>query len=140
MVYRNQLITYFILTALSLPMFGWGASKSVTAAFKGLDKGKDCFLFIHQQNSQSGEAYWVEVSTSYEHQGQGLGKVVLQFNPKSEGKLLEWQNPESQEFLKVLLKSPSSSLDAPSAFRLKWLHFDHLHDATCGELEPVTNS
>ena len=123
----------FILGFFSL---GATASSEASFSYQGTDKGRPCFLYIHREG-EKGENYEVEVSTSYEHEGQGLGKVVLKFDPKSQGKILEWQDASTKEFLRVVLKKPSQFLSEPFAFRLNWMHFDHLHDATCNELRPV---
>lgn len=113
--------------------------------YAGNDKGRPCFLWVHQETGQEkghekeeGNQYQVEVSTSYEHQGQGLGKVELVFSSPENPKLLEWSHEATGEFLRVLLNQPELSLKAPKAFRLKWLHFDHLHDSTCSDLKEVT--
>lgn len=111
-------------------------SDPILRKYEGKDKGKPCFLWVHQEAGE-GIDYQAEVTTSYEHQGQGLGKVVLSFENKENTKLLEWQNPATGEFLRVLLQKPELTLSFPSAFRLKWVHFDHLHDATCSGLQEV---
>lgn len=113
--------------------------------FQGLDNGSPCFLYIHQEIEEvdyqlrEGEVprYTVEVSTSYQHNGQGLGHVVLKFAPNARGKLLEWSNPETGEFVRVLLQEEAPSLENPKAYRIKWIHHDHLHDATCSDLKRV---
>ena len=122
------ILGFFLLSAT--------ASTEVPHSFQGTDKGRPCFLYIHSEG-ETGGAYEVEVSTSYEHDGQGLGKVFLKFDPSSQGKILQWQDANTKEFLKVVLKKQSQSLSVPSAFRLKWMHFDHLHDATCSDLKMV---
>ncbi len=113
--------------------------------YEGLDNGKSCRLFVHREWFEGGvkEAshYRVEVSTSYEHSGQGLGKVILKFvNGNTSANVLEWAKGESGEFLRVLVDTSDQSLQKPSAFRLKWMHFDHLHDATCSQLHQEENS
>ncbi|NBX75787.1 MAG: hypothetical protein EBQ92_04470 [Proteobacteria bacterium] len=127
-----------VLVLLIIGSFLWGttASAGAPAMFQGTDKGRPCSLYVHREQEQAG-VYEVEVSTSYEHNGQGLGKIVLTFDPNSGGKILQWQDPKTKEFLKVVLKNESESLSEPSGFRLKWMHFDHLHDATCSELKPT---
>lgn len=107
--------------------------------YEGLDKGKACGLFVHREwyeaDIKEASHYRVEVSTSYEHSGQGLGKVVLKFvKNHTSGNVLEWVNAESGELLRVLVDNSDQTLQKPSAFRLKWNHFDHLHDATCSQL------
>jgi len=125
-----------VLFILGFFLLGATASGEVSPSFQGTDKGRPCFLYVHTEGEKGG-TYEVEVSTSYEHEGQGLGKVVLKFDPHSQGKILQWQEANTKEFLKVVLKKASESLSGPSAFRLKWMHFDHLHDATCSELKLV---
>lgn len=124
-------------------LLGSAAAFSVTEPtpylrkYVGKDKGKPCFLWVHQEKGE-GSHYQVEVSTSYEHQGQGLGKVELVFSSPENPKLLVWSHESTGEFLRVLLNQPELSLKAPKAFRLKWLHFDHLHDSTCSDLKEIT--
>lgn len=113
--------------------------------YQGSDHGSPCFLYVHQETEDlsvqlhEGEVprYKVQVSTSYQHDLQGLGKVVLKFVPNASGKLLEWSNPDTNEFLRVLLKEAEPTLENPSAFRLNWVHHDHLHDSTCADLKRV---
>jgi hypothetical protein len=113
--------------------------------YQGSDQGSPCFLYVHQEiedlsaRLREGEVprYTVQVSTSYQHNGQGLGKVTLKFVPNASGKLLEWFNLDTNEFLRVLLKEAESTLENPNAFRIKWFHHDHLHDATCADLKRV---
>lgn len=128
---KEQVLVNFILGLFSV---GAMASTEAPRTYQGTDKGRPCFLYIHSETSE-GSKYQVEVSTSYEHEGQGVGKVLLQFLTDSSGKILEWQNNETKEFLRVLLRNPSKTLENPAAFRLKWMHFDHLHDSTCSELQ-----
>lgn len=124
-----------VLTILGFFLLGATAHSELAPVYQGVDKGRPCFLYIHDETHEN-SSYQVEVSTSYEHAGQGLGKVVLRFTPDSIGKTLEWQNAETKEFLRVVLKNPSQSLTEPAAFRVKWMHHDHLHDSTCNELTP----
>ncbi|NBX82644.1 hypothetical protein EBQ90_06100 [bacterium] len=129
---------------LGLFFIGANLNASVLRTYQGVDQGKPCYLYIHEElrndphDSTLGD-YQVEVSTSYQHAGQGLGQVTLHFSPQSEGKVLEWMSEAGNEFLRVLLTAPATSLQDPTAFRLKWLHFDHLHDATCKDLKKVSN-
>ena len=92
-----------ILFILGFFLLGATASGEVSLSFQGTDKGRPCFLYVHTEGEKSG-TYEVEVSTSYEHEGQGLGKVVLKFDPNSQGKILQWQEANTKEFLKVVLK------------------------------------
>ncbi|MFM8270328.1 MAG: hypothetical protein ACKN9V_09085 [Pseudomonadota bacterium] len=121
-----------------LGFFLWCATTFAepSQVYQGNDKGRPCFLYVHQE-MENNSTYQVEVSTSYEHSGQGLGKVFLKFKPEAGGKMLEWQNTETKEFVKVVLRATHPTLVDPAAFRLNWMHFDHLHDATCSDLKPV---
>ena len=109
--------------------------------FQGLDKGRPCFLYVHFENQIDDKnelsSYRVHVSTSYEHDGQGLGQVILEFTPEGEGKMLKWAHPNTEEFLLVQLKQPQTTLEDPNAFRIKWLHAGHFHDNICSELKKV---
>jgi len=130
LLYR-LILGFFLLTAnLLYPQ----NQDSWLRKYQGSDQGKPCFLWVHYENG-IGPNYEVEVSTSYEHQGQGIGKVILRFSSSASSKFLEWKNSETGEFMRVLLANPESSLSSPTAFRLKWLHFDHLHDTTCSSLQ-----
>ncbi|NBX91810.1 MAG: hypothetical protein EB078_12130 [Proteobacteria bacterium] len=149
-----HLITRFVLLVLGASLIeGCGnepvLNRMVTslndfyAKYEGMDKGKSCSVIVHREwkenSSESKSVYRVEVSTSYEHQGQGLGKVILTFAPTGQGKILEWTNPQNGEFLRIQLSAASDTLLDPVAFRIKWIHFDHLHDATCSQLKKVEN-
>lgn len=127
---RKAVLTLVILLASVTAL-----SAEPQETFEGLDKGKPCFLYVHSDTSD--HTYQVLVSTSYEHNGQGLGQVNLEFVPESEGKMLKWTNPSTQEFLLVQLKEAKATLEEPNAFRIKWLHGDHLHDNTCANLKKV---
>jgi hypothetical protein len=81
--------------------------------------------------------YRAEVSTSYEHDGEGLGKRVLAFAAVGEGRLLEWDDAPTKQFIKLALKDPGDKIVGPVSFRVKWLHDDHHHDNTCTNLKPV---
>lgn len=125
-----------IHSIVGLFLIGAMASAETLRTYEGLDKGRPCFLYVHQENDEA-RGYQVEISTSYEHAGQGLGRVTLKFASDSNGKILDWQNTETKEFVRVLLKNPNQSLQEPVVFRLKWIHFDHLHDSTCSDLKPA---
>lgn len=126
----------FVLLFLgSLSLLGF--SDQLVTAYQGLDNNRPCFLYLHQETKNGSGTYQVEVSTSYEHNGQGLGKVWLQFPEGLPSKMLVWERPETGESLRVLLKNEETILEGPQAFRVRWMHFDHLHDSTCSKLQKV---
>jgi len=123
----------FFLFSLSLASF----SDGILRTYQGSDKNGPCFLYVHREGINDAGAYQVEVSTSYQHNGQGLGKVMLGFPESMPSKTLLWERPETEESLRVLLKEEGGSLEMPQAFRVRWMHFDHLHDVSCMNLTKV---
>lgn len=117
----------------SLPV----VSEEWVRVYQGTDQNRPCYLYLYQELKNDTGKYEVEVSTSYQHNGQGLGKVWLQFTDEPPAKMLLWERPASGESLRVLLKTEEETLQTPQAFRVRWMHFDHLHDSTCSNLQKV---
>jgi len=124
---------FLFLVSFALPV----VSEQRERVYQGTDQNKPCYLSLHQELKNENGDYEVEVSTSYEHQGQGLGRVWLHFTDKPPSKMLLWERPATGESLRVLLKNEEVSLQTPQAFRVRWMHFDHLHDSTCSNLQKV---
>lgn len=109
--------------------------RQLPLVFEGTDKGRPCRMMLHREWYEGGvvdrKNYRAELSTSYEHDGEGLGKQIVAFSALGDGKLLEWDRTATREFIKLALKAPSDKMVDPASFRVKWLHDDHLHDNTC---------
>jgi len=104
----------------------------------GVQTTKLCRLFVHREwyenGKESRENYRVEVSTDYEHQGQGLGKRILAFTRKPEENRLDWEDEASGQYLRVEFWEAETALKNPKEFSIRWRHNKHFHKNICGSL------
>ena len=109
--------------------------------YKGVERGRPCSITFHREYQIDGKAgvenYRLEVSTSYQHDGEGLGQVELSF-VGGDGKLLQFTDASTDQFLRLGIKEPAATATNPTSFRVRWLHGDHHHDNTCTALQLVT--
>lgn len=110
-----------------------------TPSYSGTENGRPCSITFHREYQLDGkpgvENYRLEASTSYQHAGDGLGKVTLSLLVDRTG--LQYTDASTDQFLRIALKEPATSAANPTSFRVRWLHGDHHHDNTCINLQPV---
>ena len=106
--------------------------------YKGTENGRPCSITFHREYQLDGKAgvenYRLEVSTSYQHDGDGFGRVTLAF-VGADGKTLQFTDASTDEFLRLGIKEPATTAVNPTSFRVRWLHGDHHHDNTCINLQ-----
>jgi hypothetical protein len=106
--------------------------------YKGEERGRPCSITFHREYQLDGKAgvenYRLEVSTSYQHDGDGFGRVTLAF-VGADGKTLQFTDASTDEFLRLGIKEPATTAANPTSFRVRWLHGDHHHDNTCINLQ-----
>lgn len=123
--------------AIPVPAAAADSDEGAELILTGFESGQICRLIVHRQwfeNDEKSQAnYRVEVSTSYSHEGSGIGRQVLSFSP-TEANVLLWENKASGEYLKLTVFNTEAPLADPDFFTLRWMHRKHHHKNTCKDL------
>lgn len=131
----------FLLTAPLMAEEGHGHDGE-TAAFdidayqltlKGTQPfGEACYIGVVAQGQDESGAYFAEIETSFDHEGEGPGRLRVKFDASRPGLLSAVTDTGSR--ISILLKQNGTSLVDALRFAVRWTHEDHVDSGLCEDL------
>ncbi len=96
--------------------------------------GEACYLGVLKQGKRRG-IYYAIVDTSFAHDGEGPGRLVVRFDPKNP-KVLTGSNQDGGE-VRIQLAADLKSIDDALSYAVRWTHEDHTDQGACLDLKVI---
>jgi hypothetical protein len=94
--------------------------------------GEACYIGVVAQGRDESGAYFADIETSFDHEGEGPGRLQVKFDASRPGLLSAVTDTGSR--ISILLKQNGSSLVGALRFAVRWAHEGHIDSGLCEDL------
>jgi hypothetical protein len=91
--------------------------------------GEACYIGVVAQGQDESGAYFADIETSFDHEGEGPGRLQVKFDASRPGLLSAVEDNGSR--ISISLKDNGSSLVDALRFAVRWVHEDHTDSGLC---------
>ena len=97
--------------------------------------GEACYVGVVSQGNDENGVYFAEVETSFEHEGEGPGRLRVSFDANRPNLLSA--STESGSRINVQLSEGGTGLADALRYAVAWVHEDHTDTGLCSDLKVV---
>ncbi len=107
--------------------------ESYQLTLKGVQPfGEACFIGVVTQGQDASGYYFADIETSFDHEGEGPGRLTVKFDVGRPGFLAAVTETGSR--ITIALKENGTSLADALRYAVRWAHDDHIDSGLCEDL------
>lgn len=91
--------------------------------------GETCYIGVVTQGQDANGGYFADIETSFDHDGEGPGRLTVKFDANRPGFLAAVT--ESGSRITIALKENGTSLADALRYAVRWTHEDHIDSGLC---------
>ncbi len=100
--------------------------------------GEACYVGVLWQGKSRRGLYYAVVETSFQHEDEGPGRLVVTFDPQNSN-VLSGKTQQGSE-IRVELSSAARTIDEALSYAVRWTHEDHTDVGACYDLKVIKSS